>query len=253
MNTKKMNTYNFNHILIYKITFFILAVSQIISTFFSSFSGGSDFNELLITPAGYTFAIWGAITVFSCIYALLHLFGDRTFKKQVYLWLSSVYLCFTLWLMAAEREMLFATVLIFLFMYFALLKVFPQILEEGFANFLDKIFLQGGVGMYLGWSSVAVLANIGVYAFSFGVQSNSQVGIYLQILLVILATLSAGYALYKTKRNAVVFATHWWAFIGILAGLFSRENTFLLIACTLLCVVGLNFFYFKKWLGFVNK
>lgn len=253
MSTKKMNTYNFNHMRTYKIIFFILAVSQIISTFFLSFSGGSDFNELLITPAGYTFAIWGVITVFSSIYALLHLFDARTFNKQVYLWLSSVYLCFTLWLMAAEREMLFATVLIFLFMYFALIKVFPKLLEEGFANFPDRIFLQGGVGMYLGWSSVAVLANIGVYAFSFGVQSNSQVGIYLQILLVILATLSAGYALYKTKRNAVVFGTHWWAFIGILAGLFSRENTVLLIACTLICVVGLNFFYFKRRLGFVNN
>jgi hypothetical protein len=231
---------------IYKIIFFILAVSQIVSTFFTSFSGGSNFNELLITPAGYTFTIWGVITVFSSIYALLHLFSARTFSRPVYLWLSSVYVCFTLWLMAAEREMLLATVLIFLWMCFALLKAFPRLLEEGFANVTDKIFLQGGVGMYLGWSSVAVLANIGVYAFSFGIQSNSQVGIYLQILLVILATLSAGYALYKTKRNAVVFGTHWWAFVGILAGLFSRENTALLIACTLLCVAGLNLFYFRR-------
>jgi len=241
-----MNTYNYNHMRIYKIIFFVLAVSQIVSTFFTSFSGGSNFNELLITPAGYTFAIWGAITVFSSIYALLHLLSARTFSKPVYLWLSSVYLCFTLWLMAAEREMLLATVLIFLWMCFALLKAFPRLLEEGFANVTDKIFLQGGVGMYLGWSSVAVLANIGVYAFSFGIRSNSQVGIYLQILLVILATLNAGYALYKTKRNAVVFGTHWWAFVGIFAGLFSRENTALLIACTLLCVVGLNLFYFRR-------
>lgn len=240
---------NFIHMRIYKIIFFVLAVSQIVSTFFTSFSGGSNFNELLITPAGYTFTIWGVITVFSSIYALLHLFSARTFSRPVYLWLSSVYVCFTLWLMAAEREMLLATVLIFLWMCFALLKAFLRLMEEGFANVTDKIFLQGGVGMYLGWSSVAVLANIGVYAFSFGIQSNSQVGIYLQILLVILATLSAVYALYKTKRNAVVFGTHWWAFIGILAGLFSRENTALLIACTLLCVVGLNLFYFRRRLG----
>lgn len=245
-----MNTHKNNHTFINKIIFFVLAVSQVFSTFFSAFSGGSDFNELLITPAGYTFAIWGAITVFSSIYALLHLFSTRTFTKPVYLWLSSVYICFTLWLMAAEREMLLATVLIFLWMCFALLKAFPQLLEEGFANVPDKIFLQGGVGMYLGWSSVAVLANIGVYAFSFGIQSTSQIGIYLQILLVILATLSAIYALYKTKRNVVVFGTHWWAFVGILAGLFSRENTALLIACTLLCVVGLNIFYFQRRFGF---
>lgn len=239
--------------LIYKIVFFVTAVSQIFSIFFSSFSGGSNFNELLITPAGYTFAIWGVITMFSSIYALLHLFGTRTFSRPVYLWLSSVYVCFTLWLMAAERELLLLTVLIFLFMYFALLKAFPQLLEQGFANIQEKLFLQGGVGMYLGWSSVAVLANIGVYAFSFGIQSSSQIGIYLQMLLVLLAALSAGYALYQSKRNAVVFATHWWAFVGILVGLFSREQTELLIAWTLVCVVGLNVFYFKKRLRSIKN
>ena len=150
--------------LIYKIIFFVTAVSQIFSIFFSSFSGGSNFNELLITPAGYTFAIWGVITMFSSIYALLHLFGTRTFSRPVYLWLSSVYVCFTLWLMAAERELLLLTVLIFLYVLrFA--QGVSQLLEQGFANIQEKLFLQGGVGMYLGWSSVAVLANIGVYAF----------------------------------------------------------------------------------------
>ncbi|KKF99751.1 hypothetical protein DU86_12875 [Methanosarcina mazei] len=138
-------------------------------------------------------------------------------------------------------------------MYFALLKAFPQLLEQGFANIQEKLFLQGGVGMYLGWSSVAVLANIGVYAFSFGIQSSSKLGIYLQMLLVLLAALSAGYALYQSKRNAVVFATHWWAFVGILVGLFSREQTELLIAWTLVCVVGLNVFYFKKRLRSIKN
>lgn len=231
---------------IYKIIFFITASSQIVSTFFTSFKGGSNFNELLITPVGYTFSIWGVITFFSTIYAIYHLFKKETFSKQTYLLLSFVYICFTLWLLFAEREMFLETVAVFLCMYIALLKVFPELIKKGFHTLWDKIFLQGGVGMYLGWSSVAFIANIGVYLFSFGVQNNSSFGIYLQAFLLLLATLSARFVLIKSKFNPIVFGTHYWAFIGIIVGLFSRQNTTPLILLTILCVIYLNIFYFKK-------
>lgn len=231
----------------YKILLFVTAFSQIVSSFFSNFSGGSNFNELLITPSGYTFAIWGAITVFTTIYAFYHLFFDRhIFTKNFYLLQSFVYICFTLWLLAAERDLFLVTLVVVVAMLVALLKVFHESQKDAYRSIWNKVFLLGGTGMYIGWVSIASVLNLGVYIFSFGEPVTTSVGIYLQMFIVLLTTLNASLVLYKTKFEKIVFATHWWAFVGLLLGLLSRPNTSSLIVFTIFCVVCLNIFFFYK-------
>lgn len=236
---------------IYKVILFLTAISQIAFTSLTNFAGGNNFNQLLITPAGYTFSIWGLIITFSSLYAFWHLFFDKhTYSKKFYLLLSFVYVCFTLWLLAAERENLPITLAIFVAMYASLLTVFKEGAKEFSKNLWTKVFLQGGMGAYIAWSSIAVVINVGVYLFSFGIESISQTGVYLQILLVVAATLSAAYTLYRTNFNKIVFATHWWAFVGLLVGLYSRENTGSLLVVSLLCVIAINIYFF---IGFKKK
>ncbi len=232
----------------YKILLFLTALSQLVSPYISNFSGGGNFQELLITPAGYTFAIWGAITVFSFIFATYHLFFDKKFfTKNFYLSLSLVYILFTVWLLVAERNWLFLTVLVFIPMYFALLKAFKEfIFSHKLENFWDKIFLQGGIGMYVGWTTIAIILNLGVWIFSLGFDIYSKLGIVLQIILVVLATANAVNILRKFKYNIVLFGTFWWAFVGLLVGLYGRSGTGNLIVLTLICVAVLNYIYFRN-------
>jgi hypothetical protein len=232
----------------YKITLFLAAISQIASTFFTNFSGGSRFNELLITPAGYTFSIWGVIITLSSIYAAWHLFVDtHTLRAKVYVALSLVYVCYTAWLIAAERELFALTVLIVVAMYGLLASVMGDVYKERKRNAWNKVFLWGGAGMYLGWVSIATVLNIGIYIFSLGYENVSTTGMYLQMGLVILTTISAGFALVVSRYNLVTFGTHWWAFVGLLIGLWGRENTSALIVVTLVCVVTLNAFFFSMY------
>jgi hypothetical protein len=231
----------------YKILLFVIACTQLISNFLTNFSGGSNFNELLITPAGYTFAIWGLIILLCLAHSAQHLFVDKKhFSKKFYLSLSAVYILFTVWLLAAERELILSTVIINFAMFFLLQPVFKEVQQKSYQETkLGKLFLEGGVGVYVGWLTIASVANLGVLFASLGMDNYSQFGQVVQALLVLLASVSAGYMLSKFKFSKVLFATYWWAFVGILVGLLGREGTSNLIVVTILCVVVLNIFYLK--------
>lgn len=230
----------------FKILLFLTALSQVYSSFFTSFTGGGNFQQLLITPAGYTFAIWGAITIFSFIFATYHLFFDqRTFTKNFYLNLSFVYILFTVWLLVAERNLLGMTVLVFIPLYLALLKAYEEVIfKHKLQNYWEKIFLTWGTSMYVGWTTIAVVLNFAVWIFSLGIDKFSQTGILVQSLIVVAATGNAIYMLQRFKKNIPLFATFWWAFVGLLVGLVGRSDTGVLIGVTLVCVAVLNYFYF---------
>ena len=232
----------------YKILLFLTALSELVSPYISNFSGGGNFQQLLITPAGYTFAIWGAITIFSFIFATYHLFFDKkTFSNKFYLYLYLVYILFTVWLLVAERSWLGLTVLVFIPMYYSLLKAWEEVIyHHKLQNFWDKAFLQGGLGMYVGWTTIAIVLNIGVWLFSFGVDNYSEIGLLLQTLLIVGATSNAIFVLRKYKYNIVLFGTFWWAFVGLLVGLLGRAGTGNLIVVTLVAVAFLNYVYFRN-------
>lgn len=232
---------------IYKIILFIAGLSQLASPFVTKFRGGSNFNQLLITPAGYTFAIWGVITTLCFSHALIHLFSKNSYKTWFYGALSAVYILFTVWLMVAERSMLWLTLLVFIFMILFLQKVFSEVLHmKNGIHFWEGKLLRTSVGMYLGWSTVAIVLNIGVVVFSGGLSLYSVSGLLFQGLIVAGATLHAIYMLKRFEYNRILFGTFWWAFVGLLVGLFSREGTKALLVWTVLCVIFLNFVYFSK-------
>ncbi len=231
----------------YKILLLITAIIQISSNFFTDFSGGSNFSELLITPAGYTFIIWALIISLSLVHAIYHAFFDKqTYSQKFYLSLSATYIMFTVWLLAAERSLILATVIINFTMFFLLRPAFREILQKAdLKNIWNKYFLQGGVGTYLGWLTIASIANVGVLLAEYGLQNTTSTGQLIQGALVLAAVLNAIWMLKKYDRNIVLFATFWWGFVGILVGLFGRVGTDWLLAETLILVLILNLFYFR--------
>lgn len=230
----------------YKITLFILALAQIVSNYFTSFSGQGEFTEPLIVPAGYTFAIWGVIILFCFIHATYHLFEKKTYSKVFYSTLSTAYLMFPLWLLAAERDMLPATVIIFIVMLLCLRRAFREVLEKAdLKNRWNSIFLQGGIGIYLGWATIAVPINFAAMAMFYGLDNYSLYGQIFQGVIILLATANAVYALKIFNNNRILFGTFWWAFVGLLIGLVSKEGTLHLLMVAALSAVAFNMFYFK--------
>jgi hypothetical protein len=231
----------------YKILLLIAAIIQISSNFFTDFSGGSNFSELLITPAGYTFIIWALIISLCLVHAIYHAFFDKkVYSSRFYLSLSATYIMFTVWLLAAESNLILATVIINFAMFFLLQPAFREVLHKAdLKNVWNKYFLQGGVGTYLGWLTIASIANVGVLLAEYGLQNTTSTGQIIQGVLVLAAVANAILMLKKFDRNIVLFATFWWGFVGILVGLYGRVGTDWLLAETVLLVLVLNLFYFR--------
>jgi len=106
-------------------------------------------------------------------------------------------------------------------MLLLLKKLFREIITISKADkSIETSLFHAGIGLYLGWSTIAIVLNIGVFLFSKGISLYSALGITLQAALIALATLHAIYMLQRFLYSKVLFITFWWAFVGVVVGLF---------------------------------
>lgn len=183
----------------------------------------SDSYPNLFAPAGITFSIWGLIYVlFACfiVYSLVGVFNgnDKTIikLKQIGPWFFLSSIANGLWIIAWHHKSIYATVCLILVMLFSILFVYRQIRKLPMPyGAKEYFFLQLPFGVYLGWLSIATIANItallvAVHWGRFGLSEDSWLSVMLSI-----AVLLTVFLVYKKKdlEYALVII---WAFIGII-------------------------------------
>jgi translocator protein len=243
-----------NKIKLLQILVLIASIIQIISPAFSSFRDGTDADNTdpQFTPAGYTFGIWGLITLLALCYGIYQMLPSREnarLHQQIASKLVVLYLFFAFWLFAYTQDWVVLTVMIFLSMFFLAYFTFQQILQpENKLTIYDKIFLEAQIGFYLGWSSVAIFANTGAALKFYGLSDLGANGIIWQTVLLVAALTNATYVLYKTKANYFFGATIVWAFVGIFFGLSDEiDTTFLqIVSISALVIFLFSLYKFRK-------
>jgi hypothetical protein len=219
---------------ILRLTVFVLSVTQVLTPLFSSFNTNQRQNNFdpPITPAGYTFAVWGVITLLGLCYGIYQLLPNRTsvdLHQKVAVRLCVVYVLFSLWLFAASKDWLWVTVIIFVIMFGLLFTLFRFIHEnKQQLTLADKILLEGQIGIYLGWSTIAIFANTASALAYYGVLTMGNMGTVIQTVLLILALLNGIYGSSKTEGNYFLSSTILWALIGIFFGIRQNNNTIFL-------------------------
>ena len=219
---------------ILRIAVFTLSLTQTLAPVFSSFNDNQSKNNFdpPITPAGYTFAVWGIITLLGLCYGIYQLLPNRTsadLHQKAAKILCVVYTLFSVWLFAASRNWLWTTVLIFVAMFVLLFMLFKLIQENKQQPTLaDKILLEGQVGIYLGWCTVAIFANTASALSYYGVLTMGNSGVVIQAILLIFALLNGMSVSSKTNGNYFLSATILWAFVGVFLGLRQNSNTTIL-------------------------
>lgn len=242
-----------NKELILRISVFVLSIIQVLTPVFSSFNDNQKKNNFdpPITPAGYTFAVWGIITLLGLCYGAYQLLPNRPtadLHQKVGKILCVVYALFSLWLFAASRDWLWITVLIFTVMFGLLFMLF-QIIQENNQQLTvaDKILLEGQVGIYLGWTTIAIFANTASALSYYGLLTMGNMGMVIQAVLLILALLNSMYGIGKTNGNYFLSATILWAFVGVYFGLRQNGNTTVLQIIVISAIfVFISFFIFIK-------
>jgi len=219
--------------------------------------------ENLFTPAGYAFSIWGLIYLLLLgfvIYQGLGLFSkskDNDFATKVGWWFVISCVANSLWLFAWLYESLALSVLIMLILLFSLIKIVLRTnMERWDAPFKTILFLWWPFCIYIGWISVALIANMAGYLTQMGWDGFGLSEVFWTITMMVVA---GALNLFVTwNRNMREFAlVGAWALIAIAAANKEVEQSvyFTAMLVAVILILSSTIHAVKNWktLPFIRK
>lgn len=180
----------------------------------------SDKYSSLFTPAGYAFAIWGLIYLalaFSAVYFIFLAFGEKEHSKCITQAVPPLVLANVangLWLWFWLNEQLLTSVAMIVVVLIALIIAVVRLnMERWDAPVKYMVLVWWPIDLYIGWISVAVIANMAVFLNSIGFAPIfSEVG-----WTIVMIGVAVGLNLFMVfKRNMREFAAVGiWALVAI--------------------------------------
>ncbi len=176
----------------------LLALSQLvtpslISRVYGNFLSTGATNDPVITPAGYAFSIWAVITLLCAITcaAVVRVGLGAPWERRMLVDASVVFVGFTSWLLIAAQDWTWLSVGVLAVMFGALIDAMRLLVRHAddlTAPAWLRRLVTATFGLYLGWSSVAIFANIAVALVGSGL---SPTGIGWQAVILVAAAVTA--------------------------------------------------------------
>jgi translocator protein len=184
----------------------------------------SDSFPALFTPAGYVFSIWGVIYIlllgFS-LYQALPANADhprlRAIAQPIALGSVANGIWIALWHHLWIGASVFATLVLLLTLALAHQRLRAPLTRRGPpVTRAERFWARGMVSVYLGWASVATVANITVYLYQRG-HSVSFLALPAQFwgVVVLAVATGLGAVMLRRHRDFAYAAVLVWAFVGI--------------------------------------
>lgn len=201
----------------------------------------SDANQTLITPAGYTFAIWGIIYFLLGLYVVYQSLPSKRsepFHERIgWLFVLSS-LMNILWLFAWQYEQLAISVVLMFLLLASLIMIYLRLdIGRTKVGWGERLAVHLPFSTYFGWITIASIANVAATLVSvqwdgFGMEAETWAVIIIMIAL-ILASLVAW-----TRRDIAYSLVIIWAFIGISASSASQTVVdLILISAAVIAIV----------------
>lgn len=203
----------------------ILSVAQIVITIISYAIGSSsnytstNATTPQIVPATYVFSIWALIYAGALAYAVyqaLPQHREDELLRRIGFYTASAYLATSAWLIMAQLNLYWLTVVCIFWIFGSLLGAFIQfIMYKAPLSRTERLLVILPTSIYAGWGTIAVIANVSTALQSAGF---SNVGLSNQnwtILMLIVGTLIACFTTYRSRGNLGYALTLIWAFIGV--------------------------------------
>ena len=179
----------------------------------------------LLAPAGTAFSIWSVIYLGTAIYAIWQaLPSQRARDRQRRLgWLVAASAVLNgCWILLAQFTTLPVTVAGIVALLVVLAVIFRGSVVSGPTSWVERVLLDGVVGLHLGWVSLATVANIAAWLTAEGPESWADAGTPLGIaVLCVVGVLGIALAVFSRGRLAPGLAITWgltWIAVGRLAG-----------------------------------
>jgi hypothetical protein len=204
--------------------------------------GGGSGPDLLITPVGWAFSIWGVIyllAIAQAVCALLPASGrvpTRLMLDQVVLYLAAV-----VWIVVAALDTSTGTFLALAVMFAAAVDGVLTLRRAELSPSWFRTLTRVAFGLFAGWVSAAFFLNLSTAVVSWGWFDADDVA--WQLVVVAVATLVLA-ALVLTGRLAAYAAAGVWALVGIAVTGADDGTTEVLVAAVVggVVVAGAAFF-----------
>jgi hypothetical protein len=182
----------------------------------------SDRLSNLFVPSGLTFSIWGIIYVLLFLFVAYQIRASRDVGDSAYLgkigWLFVASNAFNIaWIFAWHYELVPLSLVFMLLLFVSLLAIYLR-LQIGdprkTISLKKKLFYQVPFSVYLGWITVATIANVTAVLVSIGIEPYTGLAVVWTVVVVMVATLIAALVLW-TRRDIAYSLVIVWALVGI--------------------------------------
>jgi hypothetical protein len=177
----------------------------------------------LFTPAGFTFSIWGVIYCALAAYILYQLgVGDRnamrdmSFLPAIGPWFFVSSLANAGWIFAWHYNRVLLSMVVMLVLLVSLILVYIRLLKRNGVSRQELWFVHVPFSLYLGWISVATIANASVVMVDLGLDGFGVLGRVWTISGIIAAGV-AGSLFVRLRGDIAYGLVIVWALAGIVA------------------------------------
>ena len=187
----------------------------------------SNANLTLITPAGYVFSIWGIIYVLLGIFVVFQAL-PREREKEYHGkigWLFILSSIFNIvWLFLWQFEYLVFSVILMFLLLASLISIYLRLdIGKSQVGLAEKITIHLPFSTYLGWITIASIANVAVTLVSIGWNGfGISPEIWATIIVVIALLITV--LVIVTRKDIAYGLVIIWAFLGIAVGQSSNQN-----------------------------
>jgi len=184
----------------------------------------SDNIPNLFVPAGITFSIWSIIYFFLIVFMIYQIMGlikkqqsDMTYLEKIGGWFMLASLANVIWIFLWHYEYVYFSLLAMLVLLISLIMIYHLRLNIGLsaAPLREKLAVHVTISIYLGWISVATIANVTAVLVTADVRELFLGQVTWTILVIAVVTILTILILLRRKDIAYGLVIV-WALLGII-------------------------------------
>lgn len=191
-----------------------------------------------IAPAGTAFRIWSLIYLGLACYAVWQL-GESSLRLDRVRWLIALSaLLNALWIGAVQLGWLAASLVIIVVLLAVLLLIMSRLTDSPDSGW-ELTFVDITLGLYLGWITLATLANLSAWLWSLGYRGEPLGESGYGIAMVVIALLIGMATVFAFSRLTPALASS-WGLIWVCVARWAEQRTLALVAlaAAVVLVVG---------------
>jgi hypothetical protein len=200
----------------------------------------SDSNPTLITPAGYVFSIWGIIYVLLGVFVIFQALPSQKGKEytQKIGWLFILSSIINIaWLFLWQYNLLGLSVVLMFLLLITLILIYARLgIGKTQAKLSEKLATQLPFSVYLGWITIASIANVSVTLVSIG-WDGFGIGAETWASLIVIVALLITLLVLTTRKDLGYGLVILWALIGIAVKQSGNQNILTLLEATIIIVL----------------